>query len=185
MLHVLVCLPILCVILGEKVSGSESRNKEAKVSKAKIQKELSLNCLVRKCFKMKYVFQGHFTNSVFQKPGIYSCAVECFLEVSRYVFFPFLSKLSTRSKFPDLLFNAVADYCQFTDNIQLLSEIREPVWLYLRQHCSSFEARDCNAAFSQIFEEKIFGTLNTEEVNLFATQRMFESYCERCEKKLH
>ncbi|KAL9951679.1 hypothetical protein ACROYT_G044397 [Oculina patagonica] len=73
---------------------------------------------------------------------------------------------------------------EFPDNIQLLSEIREPVWLYLRQRCSSFEARDCNAAFSQIFEEKIFGTLNTEEVNLFATQRMFESYCERCEKKV-
>ena len=120
-------------------------------------------------------------NSVFQRSGIYSCAVDCFLEVSRYVFFPFLSKLSARSIFPELLFNASADYCQFTENVQLLSEIREPVWLYLRQHCSSFQARDCNAAFSQIFEAKTFGSLNTEALSLFATQRVFESYCESCE----
>lgn len=124
-------------------------------------------------------------NSVFQKTGIYSCAVDCFLEVSRYVFFPFLSKLSARSEFLELLFNALADYCEFSNKIQLLSEIRDPVWSYLRQHCSSFQARDCNAAFSQIFEEKkTFGSLNTEELSLFATQRVFESYCESCENQI-
>ena len=126
----------------------------------------------------------HFLNSVFQKPGIYSCAVDCFLELSRYVFFSHLSSLSARSKFPELLFNTTAQYCEFSKGIKLLSEIREPVWLYLRQHCSSFQARDCNAAFSQIFEAKTFGSLNAEELSLFATQRVFESYCESCEHQI-
>ena len=126
----------------------------------------------------------HFMNSVFQQPGVYSCAVDCFLEVSRYVFFPSLSRLSIRSKFPELLFDALSDYCQLGANTKLLPKIREPVWLYLAQHCSSFQARDCNAAFSQIFEEKTFGTLNADEISLFATQRMFESYCEKCQKNV-
>ena len=28
----------------------------------------------------------HFMNSFFENPGIYSCAIDCFLEVSRYLF---------------------------------------------------------------------------------------------------
>ena len=32
---------------------------------------------------------------------------------------------------------------------------------------SSFQARDCNASFSQIFEEKTFGNLSPKEVSLF------------------
>ena len=52
-------------------------------------------------------------------------------------------------------------------------------------HCSSFQARDCNASFSQIFKEKTFGKLNPDEVNLFATQRLFESYCPTCNKNFN
>ena len=52
-------------------------------------------------------------------------------------------------------------------------------------HCSSFQARDCNASFSQIFKEKTFGKLNPDEVNLFATQRLFESYCPTCNKNVN
>lgn len=63
-----------------------------------------------------------------------------------------------------------------------LSRIREPIWLHLIENCSSFQARDCNACFSQIFEEKTFGNLNFEEARLFATQRVFDSYCQTCEK---
>ena len=43
-------------------------------------------------------------NSVFVQPGVYSCAIDCFLEVSTYLFLPVLSKLSVRSIFPELLF---------------------------------------------------------------------------------
>ena len=52
----------------------------------------------------------------------------------------------------------------------------------LRQHCSSLLPRDNNACFSQIFEERTFGKLNQDEMNLFMTQRTFESNCHTCQK---
>ena len=42
-------------------------------------------------------------NSVFVQSGIYSSVVDCFLEVSRHLFLPELSKLTKRSEFPELL----------------------------------------------------------------------------------
>ena len=48
----------------------------------------------------------------------------------------------------------------------LLREIREPVWSYIIEVCSSFSARDCNACFNQVFEKRTFGYLNEEEETL-------------------
>ena len=45
----------------------------------------------------------------------------------------------------------------------LLTEIREPVWSYIIDVCSSLSARDCNTFFHQIFEKRTFGYLNEEE----------------------
>ena len=56
--------------------------------------------------------------------------------------------------------------------------------LYTRA-CGSFLARDCNASFSQNVEEMAFGKLNSEEIKLFATQRVFESYCPTCNKTVN
>ena len=67
---------------------------------------------------------------------------------------------------------AASDYQNQGGNPSLLAGIQEPVWSSLRERCSSFQARDCNASFSQIFEEKTFGKLNPDEVSLFATQRL-------------
>ena len=124
-------------------------------------------------------------NSVFVQPGIYSCAIDCFLEVSTYLFLPVLQKLSARSQFPELLFAAASDYQNQGGNPIHFAGIREPVWSYLRDHRSLFQVRDCNASFSQIFKEKTFGKLNPDEVNLFATQRLFESYCPTCNKNVN
>ena len=44
-------------------------------------------------------------NSVFVNPGIYSCAVDAFLEISTHLFLPYVSKLHIRNEFTDLLFN--------------------------------------------------------------------------------
>ena len=114
---------------------------------------------------------NHFMNSLFEKPGVYSCAVDCFLEISRYLFLPSLAKLSTRSEFLQLLFINLSQCCENNQNRKYLSRIRERVWLHLLENRSSFQARDCNACFSQIFAEKTFGNLNFEEASLFATQR--------------
>ena len=44
-------------------------------------------------------------NSFFVNPGIYSSAVDAFLEISTHLFLPYLSNLHTRNEFTDLLFN--------------------------------------------------------------------------------
>lgn len=81
-------------------------------------------------------------NSVFVQSGIYSSAVDCCLEVSRYLFLPELSKLTKRSEFPELLFTAASNYRNQGGNSSCLPAIREPVWLYLTEQCSTFHARD-------------------------------------------
>ena len=49
-------------------------------------------------------------NSVFVNPGIYSCAVDAFLEISTHLFLPCLSNVLIRNDFTDLLFNACSHY---------------------------------------------------------------------------
>ena len=66
------------------------------------------------------------------------------------------------------------------EDSSLLSEIREPVWSYIINLCSSFTARDCNTCFRQISEKRTFGYLNEEEESLFMTLRTFDSFCSSC-----
>ena len=120
--------------------------------------------------------KGHLMNSVFVNPGIYSsCAVDAFLEISTHLFLPYLSNLRIRNEFTDLLFNVCSHYMSSREHSSLLSEIREPVWLYIINLCSSFTARNCNACFSQIFEKTTSSYLKEEEESLFMTLRTFDS----------
>ena len=54
--------------------------------------------------------RGHFINSLFVNPGIYSCAVDAFLEISTHLFLPYVSHLHIRNEFKDLLFNVCSHY---------------------------------------------------------------------------
>ena len=51
----------------------------------------------------------HFMNSLFEDPGINSCAIDCFLEVSRYIFQAALLNLSVKTQFIDLLHNGLSE----------------------------------------------------------------------------
>ena len=94
-------------------------------------------------------------NSVFVNPGIYSCAVDAFLEISMHLFLPYLSNLLIRNDFTDLLFNASVFTLYVFERRQFIIEgIHEPFWSYIIDVCSSFSARDCNACFSQILEKR-------------------------------
>ena len=42
--------------------------------------------------KYTKIKKSHFMNSVFVQPGVYSCAIDCILKVSTYLFLPVLSK---------------------------------------------------------------------------------------------
>ena len=65
-------------------------------------------------------------NSVFVNPGIYSCAVDTFLEISTHLFLPYLSNLRIRNEFTDLLFNVCSHYMSSREDSSLLREIRKP-----------------------------------------------------------
>ena len=67
-------------------------------------------------------------NSGFVNPGIYSCAVDAFLEISSHLFLPYLLSLRIRNYFTDLLFSVCSHYMSSRENNSLLREIREPVW---------------------------------------------------------
>ena len=49
-------------------------------------------------------------NSVFVNSGIYSCAVDAFLEISTHLFLPYVSNLRIRNEFTDLLLNVCSHY---------------------------------------------------------------------------
>ena len=44
-------------------------------------------------------------NSVFVNPGIYSCAVDTFLEISTHLFLPYVSNLRIRNEFIQTCFS--------------------------------------------------------------------------------
>ena len=112
--------------------------------------------------------------------GIYSCAVDAFLEISTHLFLPYLSSLRIRNNFKDLIFNVCSHYMSSGEDSSLLREIRKPVRSYIIAVCSSFSARDCNACFSLIFEKRRFGYLNEKEESLFMTLRTFDYFCSSC-----
>ena len=70
-------------------------------------------------------------NSVFLNPGIYSYAVDAFLQISAHFFLPYLSSLRIGNDFTDLLFNVCTHYRSSREDSSLLREIREPVWSYI------------------------------------------------------
>ena len=86
-------------------------------------------------------------NSVFVNPGIYSCAVDAFLEISTHLFLPYLSNLLIRNDFTDLFFQCLFTLYVFERRQFIIEGIREPVWSYIIDVCGSFSARDCNACF--------------------------------------
>ena len=121
-------------------------------------------------------------NSAFSITRTFSCALDTFLEIASCLFLPHLSNLTVRNEFTELLFNTCSRYIESPENNKLLEEIKEPLWAYLRQQCTSFLARDCNACFSQIFEERTFGKLTSDEMNIFSSLRTFQSFCETFQK---
>ena len=56
-------------------------------------------------------------------------------------------------------------------------EVGQPVWDYIQTKCPSFQLKDCNAQFSEIFQERVFGNLNQVEKSLFTTSYELEHHC--------
>lgn len=61
-------------------------------------------------------------NSGFVNRGIYSCAVDAFLEISTHLFLPYLSSLRIRNDSTDLFFNVCSHYISVFERRQFIIE---------------------------------------------------------------
>lgn len=120
----------------------------------------------------------HFINYCFKHPGKFSCAVDCFLELSCVIFVDSLQNVN-RNPFFEILYHA----CLLLQNSHVhtdLELLREPVWAWLRQHCPSFTDMSANAVFSDIFRLTTVGQMNMELKSLFLIQQTNQSFCCTC-----
>lgn len=120
----------------------------------------------------------HFMNSCLTHSGKFSCAVDCFLELSVAIFKDSLKDIE-RNEFFQTLFEACLQL--ENHNVQTeMTEVREAVWVYLRQHCNSFAAMSADAVFSDIFTLNTVGMMTEELKSLFLIQQSNQSICSSC-----
>jgi len=117
----------------------------------------------------------HFKNACFNNPSLYSCAVDCFLEIGFRLFTDCLRNIyethqeQQHNGIFEMIMNAFPVYktAVSDSDINLLTLIREPIWECIISKCPSFVPRNCDAEFSQIFTGAIFNNLSIEEKLLF------------------
>ena len=55
------------------------------------------------------------------------------------------------------------------------------LFYYIIEKCPSFRAKDCNAEFSQIFQESVFNFQNDFERAMFLSTYQFNQLCTNCD----
>ena len=70
--------------------------------------------------------------------------------------------------------------------LNLLDEVREPVWRKVIENCESFRLRNSDAQFSEIFSANLFKTLSRHEQEIFQIEVNSKGICSQCliEKEL-
>ena len=128
----------------------------------------------------------HFINTCFETPSVYSCAVDCFLELSFRLFTRYLCNISEDQNQGNAIFNMVMnalpvyETAALNSDVVLLSQIREPIWECIISSCPSFIARNCDAEFSQIFTGAIFNDLSSQEKLYFESSYSVAGTCLHC-----
>ena len=124
----------------------------------------------------------HFQNSCRTTGSrTYSCAVDCFLEVSYRILLPEIkAKLlfEELSEFFYLLFISGSMEIPIENNttnvksnkFRLLDEIREPIWSKIIENCGTYASRNSDAQFTELFSDNLFMTLLEGEKRFFETR---------------
>ena len=86
---------------------------------------------------LRYENWSHFQNSCLQDTtaSVYSCAIDCFLEISHAIFLQHLIDIP-RSDFFEIRESLTV--VSIGSLMSTLNNIREPVWNYLVNNCNSF-----------------------------------------------
>ena len=74
--------------------------------------------------------------------------------------------------------------CNQRENLGTIDIVREPVWLWLRDHWSSFSAMTANAVFSNIFTLSTVGVLSEDLKALIVVQQCNQSCCASCRNQI-
>lgn len=98
--------------------------------------------------------RDHLRNYCLNHVAKFSCAVDCFLELCFFVFKNHLENI-TRNVFFDIVYQSFIQ----RENHGAIEIVREPVWSWLRNHCSSFSTISADAVFSDVFRMSTFGVL--------------------------
>ena len=138
------------------------------------------------CLVSRLLNQGdnHFRNSCFEQPSTYSCAIDCFLEISYRAILNHVNNISRSDFFESMLScfreieNSNIQYDVNTEEV--LSNIREVTWARVINHCRTFRARDINAEFSKIFSSEIFRSITNDERGIFYTTFNYRVSCTPC-----
>ena len=115
--------------------------------------------------------QRHFKNCCLTQPGKFSCAVNFFLELAFAIFEDCLKQTCING---NEFFQNVLKACL---RWKTMTEVREPVWTYLRQLCN-FCYLICRCCiFSEIFASNTVGVMTQELKSLFLVQKSNQSVC--------
>eukprot|EP00111_Clytia_hemisphaerica_P013815 TCONS_00040657-protein len=136
---------------------------------------------------------AHFQNSCRTTRGrTYSCAVDCFLEISYRLLLPEIkAKLAFEelSEFFYLLYISGSMEIPIENDItvdvksnafRLLDEIREPIWSKIIENCGTYASRNSDAQFTELFSDNLFKTLSEGEKRLFETRFDVRGTCPVC-----
>ena len=81
----------------------------------------------------------HFRNFCFQQESVYSCAVDCFLEISYRIILQHLNQISGSAFFESMVIYGSLEYNDDSNigdrnNNSVLSEVREASWTNIIQY---------------------------------------------------
>ena len=138
----------------------------------------------------------HLENSVRSMNGVYSCAIDSFIEMIYHVLKPILDELNPHlGTFGTLLLETCARYQlsshQFRDRLShnmyaaFSRDVRQQLWDYIIINYPSFTAKDCNAQFSEIFQERVFSFSNDLEKAVFLCSYTYTETCNHCTDIAH
>ena len=155
---------------------------------APLWRNRQLRCGVIDCcgVEVKKMEKLHFMNACKFEPGVFSCALDSFLEVWLRVVNDLFSEFS-RCYVLRLLMSISGQFkiCESTGvDPHDLNLLRLDLWDYIKQCCPSFLLMDCNAKFSEIFRQDVFTDINcSEQAKIISTHRQ-TAFCVTCQKNL-
>ena len=128
--------------------------------------------------------QMHFRNHCLDFLGKFSCAIDCFLEFSCYIFKDAIACVECNFKFFEMIYTACVQVNSDEIFVRQLGLVREPVWAWMRQ-CCSFTDMSANAVFSDIFQVNTFGelTFDLDLKSLFPIQHTNHSINSQCNNR--